>query len=392
MRAALLIAWKDLRASVRDRSAIAVAVVAPLLLAFILSSVLPDGEFSVTYGYVDEDGGRIARGFEEDVLSAVEEEFAKVRKLDSRDEAERLAEDSKIAAAFVIPEGFSDAVQSGGGGALEIIADPASDVGAPIARSIAEGFVRELDSLSLTVATISAASGQPPSDELIREIQASAGSVDPPVRMEESRSDSREFDDNTFFAAGMAVFFLFFTVQIGAAGLLRERREGTLTRLMVAPVSRTAILFGKGLYTFVLGILSMTVLVVVSSLLLGASFGDPLGVAAIVVAAVFAGMGVQLLVTAFSRTDEQAGAFGSIVAVTLGLLGGTFFPLSQAPGLISSLSYLTPHAWIMRGLGDLAGGSATLADVVPPLLALLAFGAVTMVIAVSMIRRRGVLA
>lgn len=392
MRAALLIAWKDLRASVRDRSAIAVAVVAPLLLAFILSSVLPDDEFSVTYGYVDEDGGRIARGFEEDVLSAVEEEFAKVRKLDSRDEAERLAEDSKIAAAFVIPEGFSDAVQSGGGGALEIIADPASDVGAPIARSIAEGFVRELDSLSLTVATISAASGQPPSDELIREIQASAGSVDPPVRMEESRSDSREFDDNTFFAAGMAVFFLFFTVQIGAAGLLRERREGTLTRLMVAPVSRTAILFGKGLYTFVLGILSMTVLVVVSSLLLGASFGDPLGVAAIVVAAVFAGMGVQLLVTAFSRTDEQAGAFGSIVAVTLGLLGGTFFPLSQAPGLISSLSYLTPHAWIMRGLGDLAGGSATLADVVPPLLALLAFGAVTMVIAVSMIRRRGVLA
>ena len=116
-----------------------------------------------------------------------------------------------------------------------------------------------------------------------------------------------------------------------------------------------------------------------------------MGVAAIVVTAVFAGMGVQLMVTAFSRTDEQAGAFGSIVAVTLGLLGGTFFPLSQAPGLVASASYLTPHAWIMRGLGDLAGGSASFADVIPSLLALLAFGAVTMIVAVTRIRRRGVL-
>ena len=41
----------------------------------------------------------------------------------------------------------------------------------------------------------------------------------------------RVLDPNTFFAASMAVFFVFFMVQFGVTGLLDEEREGTLTRL-----------------------------------------------------------------------------------------------------------------------------------------------------------------
>ena len=56
MRNALKLARKDLQRSVRDRSALAVSIVAPLLLAFILSAVLPDEELDITYGYLDQDG------------------------------------------------------------------------------------------------------------------------------------------------------------------------------------------------------------------------------------------------------------------------------------------------------------------------------------------------
>ena len=59
----------------------------------------------------------------------------------------------------------------------------------------------------------------------------------------------------------MAVFFLFFTVQFGVTGLLEERNDGTLARLLAAPISRAAILFGKLLTSFALGVISMTVLV-----------------------------------------------------------------------------------------------------------------------------------
>ena len=392
MRAAWLIAWKDLRASVRDRSAIAVAVVAPLVLAFILSSVLPDEELDVTYGFVDEDGGRVAQAFSTGVLDAIAKDFATVRELESRSEAVTRAKNDEIAAAFVIPEGFSEAVESGGGGTLEVVGNPESDVGAPIAESIAEAFVRELNSLSLSIATTTTLTGQQPTEEFIRRVRGVAQGIEPPVALDQESADSREFDDKTFFAAGMAVFFLFFTAQLGATGLLRERRQGTLTRLSAAPVSRNSILIGKGLFTFVLGVSSMAILIVASSLLLNASFGDRVGVSLIVLAAVFAAMGVQSLVTALARTDEQAASFGSVVAVTLGLLGGTFFPLSQAPGVIASLSYITPHAWIMRGLGDLSGGGASIGDLIPSLVALLSFGLVTISLALLFLRKRGLLA
>ena len=52
----------------------------------------------------------------------------------------------------------------------------------------------------------------------------------------------------------MAVFFLFFTVQFGVASILDERRDGTLARMLAAPIRRSSVLGGKLLTSLVLGI------------------------------------------------------------------------------------------------------------------------------------------
>ena len=391
MTNALRLARKDLLRSIRDRSAIAVSILAPLTLAFILSAVLPEEDLDITYGVVNEDGGPISAAFIDGVLGEVADDFATVKQLPSRAEAVRRAEDDEIAAAFVLPTGLSDAVRRGRSAKIEIIASPESEVGAPIARGIAEGYAAELNAVGLSVATVAAgAGGGAPSGRLLARVQATARGIEPPVTVSERGAGNREFDDKTFFAAGMAVFFLFFTTQFGAQSLLRERREGTLTRLIAAPMSRGSIVAGKALFVFTLGVISLTTLIVASHFLLGADWGYPAGVALMVIAAVFSAMGIQSVVTTLAKTDEQAGAYGSVIAVTLGLLGGTFFPLSQAPGVIASLSYLTPHAWIMRGLGDLSGGAASIFDLAAPLAALAVFGAVTG--GVALVRARKIVA
>jgi ABC-2 type transport system permease protein len=270
---------------------------------------------------------------------------------------------------------------------LEVVANPVSEVGGPIARALADGYVAELDAIGLSIATYLATSGEEPSEEVLARVRTAAQALGPPATIEDRTTGDREFDDNTFFAAGMAVFFLFFTTQMGAQSLLRERREGTLLRLAAAPVSKRAILAGKAIFTYVLGVTSLVVLIAASGLVLGASWGNWLGVGLIVLAAVFAAMGVQSVATTLAKTDEQAAGFGSIVAVTLGLLGGTFFPLSQAPGFVANLSFVTPHAWIMRALGDLSGGTSTVSDVVPSLIALVVFGTVMGTIALVRVRR-----
>ena len=89
---------------------------------------------------------------------------------------------------------------------------------------------------------------------------------------------------------------------------------------------------------------------------------------------------MMALVATMAKTSEQAGNWQSIIAVVLGMLGGVFFPISQAPGILPKLSLLTPQAWFMRGLSDLAGGGSW-AVVWPSVLAMGAFAAVTGAIA-----------
>jgi ABC-2 type transport system permease protein len=175
----------------------------------------------------------------------------------------------------------------------------------------------------------------------------------------------------------MAIFFLFFTAQFGVLSLLSERREGTLTRLVAAPIPPWSIVLGKALGSFLLGIAAMTVLVLASSFLLGAEWGSPVAVALLVLAAVIAAMGITALITTLARTEEQAGGWNSIVAVSLAILGGAFFDVSQGPEILGQVSRITPHAWFLEGIDILSAPSASILDIGLPLLALAAIGLVT---------------
>ena len=128
----------------------------------------------------------------------------------------------------------------------------------------------------------------------------------------------------------------------------------------------------------------MVVLVVATSLLFGATWGNPAGVAILIVAAILAAMGIMSLVATFAKNAEQASNWQSMVAVVLGLLGGTFFQVSQAPGILSELTFVAPQAWFLRGLGDLRGGGISVVWV--PALAMLGFAAVTGGLAVTRLR------
>jgi len=380
MRAALLIAGKDLRQRLRDRSALMIAFLVPLGLAFIFNLTLgglSSGGTVFTYAIVDADRSDVSGIFTEQVLPQVEEGGGiDLVEAASEDEARRMAADGEVDAAFVVPTGFGDAVQAGGSAEIRVIGDVDEPIATQVARSIANSFAADLNAVRLSVAT--AAGGDPgslPPAELDAMI-ARAAEVANPVVVADVTTTKKELDATTYYAAGMAVFFLFFTVQFGVSSLLEERKEGTLARLLAAPIGRTSILGGKLLTSFALGVLSMTTLIVATSLLIGARWGSPLGVAILVLAGVLSAIGVMALVATLAKTSEQAGNWQAIIAVVLGMLGGVFFPVSLAPGILGKLSLLTPQAWFMRGLSDLAGGGAWTV-VLPAALAMLLFAAVT---------------
>ena len=389
MGAALTIAVKDLRQRVRDRSAIILAVVAPFALAVVSSMLMPsdDGGFRPTYGVVDADGGPVAEAFVDGALAGlVEADAAEVTEIGSGDEARRRVRDGDLEAAFLVPAGFSQAITGGGAAELTVIGNADSTFATQVAEALATQFVQELAEVRLSVATVLHQEG--PGDEArVTQLTQRAQAAPDPIRLAGTLTDSRQVGSTTFYAASMAIFFLFFTAMFGPLSLLGERRGGTLPRLVAAPIAPWSIILGKALGSFVMAAVAMAVLVVASSLLLGASWGDPLAVALLVFAAVVAAMGITALITTLSRTEEQAGSWNSIAAVTLAILGGAFFPLSRGPEFLQQASLLTPHAWFLRGIGDLAPQGTGVGTVLLPVGVLLLIGLVTG--AIGLARARG---
>ena len=132
----------------------------------------------------------------------------------------------------------------------------------------------------------------------------------------------------------------------------------------------------KVLVSFLLGIVSMAVLMIGATIGLGADWGDPVSVSVLVVLGVLAATGVMALVSAIAKTVEAAGNIQAIIAVAFGMLGGTFVQISQDGGLLSRLSLITPHHWFIQGLNDLGGGGS-IGDIVPSIVGIGLFAVVT---------------
>jgi ABC-2 type transport system permease protein len=369
------IALKDLRQRRRDRSARLLAFILPLALAAIFSLVLGDagnGNVKFSYTVVNQDHGSVARSFQQLLNKLENDGVIKLQSSSNIDDAKSMVDRGQVAAAFVIPPGFSVTANGNTVKDLRVIGNLASPTGTLVARSISEGFANQVTQIKTGVAAALAAGSQTPPARLAQQMRRVAA----PITLNDASASRKELTPKTFYAAGMAVFFLFFTVQLGISSLLTERREGTLSRLIAAPIPRVSILLGKALTSILLGLISMTVLVIATSILLGAHWGNPLGVGLLILAGVIAATCVMTLVATFARTPDQIGYWASIVALVLGMVGGSFFPVAQAGGVLAALSYLTPHAWFLRGLGDLSSGASATA-VLPAFGAIMLFAVIT---------------
>lgn len=383
MRTVTVVAGKDLRQQLRSGTLLVFAVVLPLGLALLFNTILGgEQQFRARYAVLDEDRGALAASFTDQVLTPLATlDTFEVTPVASREQAVRRTDEGEFAATFVIPAGFTEAVQAGRPATLTVIGNPDAGIAVQIAREIARSYTTELRSVQLAVAT--AARGDPATEPA--ELAARAAAMAPPVVLEADPSaGSRQLDSPTYFAAGMSVFFLFFTAMLSVSQLLAERQEGTMARLLAAPVTRTAVLAGKLLATVGIGLAAMAVLVGSSSLLLGADWGDPRGLIPLVVSAVLAATALMTLVGSFATTTEQATNWMSVLAVLFGLFGGSFVPLAQL-GNLGVVSYFTPHRWFLQGLSDLASGDPTVA--LTPTLVLTGIAAAALTLTMARIGR-----
>lgn len=118
---ALIIAWKDLRHTYRSPAGLAMMLVAPLLLAFVLGMAFGSGDtFSVARVktvVVDQDrgagaGGPAAGAMLTGVLTAPEmSDLLEVVEADTPEKARELVDNGEADVAVIIPAGLSETLE-----------------------------------------------------------------------------------------------------------------------------------------------------------------------------------------------------------------------------------------------------------------------------------------
>mgnify|MGYP001158023358 CR=1 FL=1 len=416
MNKILAITWKDISILLRDRPALMLIILGPLVLTLGMGLITNSFNQSdaptisrIPVVVIDRDGGQLATALTDLFTSEALSDLLATETSDDEPAALERVSDGDVAAVVIIPAGFSDSfIPDAATGetpapvALRVVGDPGSPIRASVVRGIAEEFTNRAQTGVTTVqvaltelATSGAAApaelpaiGQAMAERLFSDTGGAAATDSLiTVRSESVATDGEAgFNLLSFFAPAMALMFLMYAVTLGARTLLSERREGTLARMLAAPVTNAQVLSGKVAGIFLGGFIQLAVLVVLTSILFRLNWGNPLGVLLVVVSAALAATGWGLLIASASANAGQVSNLGMALTLIFGILGG-FIPGLQSGAVFNTLSRIAPNSWAMDGFLTLASG-AGLSEIVVPVAALLAMAAILFVVSAIIFRRR----
>jgi ABC-2 type transport system permease protein len=410
LRQILSTTWKDIKILLIDIGGIATLFLMPLMFIVVMSIAL-QGLFDTgtdtqprRLPVVDLDSGTYAA----EVIAAladidgIEVETVWDGEALTRERAEALVAAGERSVAVLFPADFSTQIEARSEGAdatdtvvtaiVELIADPAVSTQfiAPI-QGMVFGAAERVAETQVAQARIAAglesvlaqlpAKVRPASDQIA--IEMDGASIVALKQVAPAEMKIEVFPDTyQQNVPGYTVMGVFFIVGTMASSILQEKREGTLRRLLVAPLPRPILLAGKILPYYLVNLIQIVIMFGVAHLLFGMAFGDPAALAVISLALAAAATGLGIMVAALGKTDAQIGGLTSLLTLTLSAIGGCLMPASIMPSFLQTLSHFTPHAWAMQGFQDVLVRGYGLAGILPEVGALFVFAAIFFLIGV----------
>jgi len=149
----------------------------------------------------------------------------------------------------------------------------------------------------------------------------------------------------------MVMFLLLVMFTTGGASLFQERNMGILRRLASAPVSRGAIVLGKGLSRFALGLIQTAFGMIAGTVLFRVDWGTHLAAVILLLMSYGALAAVAgMLLANFGKTGGQVIGLGVLLSNLLGMIGGCWWPAEITPLWAQKLGMMVPTGWAMNGL------------------------------------------
>jgi ABC-2 type transport system permease protein len=381
---AVWIATSNLHRMFRARANIFFVFVFPMLLILVLGATF-GGSSSARLGVVDANAGPLGTALVRQlqrtphiILVPVTGSAALLTQVGR----------GNVEAGIVIPPGYDRAIRAGQPAAVRYLARPdlsSQQLGEAVRGAVARQAAL-LGAARFAVAQRSAPSFTP---ALARAEQVAPHL--PAVSVTQTTAGTALFPSSLGqFAEGawsQLLLFLFLIALTGAAAIIETRRLGVARRMLSTPTSPGTVIAGETLGRVLIACVQALVIILGSALFFGVRWGQPAGVAAVVILYACAGAGAGILVGTVFRNEQQAAGISLLLGLGLGALGGCMVPLEIFPPTMKRIAHLTPQAWGNDAFSKLVGHGASITGILPQLGALALFAAVLLSLAAWRLRR-----
>ena len=384
------IALKDLMQLVRDFKTFMFLLLMPIVFTLLLGYAFGgfsggDSDSRLPVGFLNEDDRWISESLRDllgdsEVIRLHEDKFLTASDL------EILVAEGDLAAAIIIPKGYSKDILADKTARLIVIADTDMTAWTTIEAELLTLAIR-LDGAVRTATIV---------DELIGEQapfkyafkQTINAWEEPPIAIVETTSSVvKETDEGVaslaHTAPGMMLQFSIAGLLTAAQVIVTERKSRTLQRLLTTAARRTHILLGHYLAIFVLVFIPFLILIAFGQFVLKIDYlrvPEATTLVAFCAALSIAAMG--LLIGVLAQSEEQAIIFSLIPMFVLSGLGGAMVPLEVTGETFRAIGHISPIAWAMDGFKNITIRGFGFDSVLVPAAALAGYAVVFFALAV----------
>ena len=252
-----------------------------------------------------------------------------------RDELREGIDRGDFLLALEIDSGFAQRLRNGQGASVQVLVDCSNSNTALVAlgylSQIGAQFTRDYET------------------DRLRRSAPQLASFAPQVELETRPWFNEGLDSQWYFVPGViGNVMLIMVMMLTAFAVVREREIGTLEQVMVTPIRRWEFILGKTLPFFLIGCFDATMISLFGTLWFGVPFRGSIAVLALgLMAYMLAALGLGLLLSTISTTQQQAMVASFFFIMPMITLSGFGNPISSMPLFFQKLSYINPMTHVM---------------------------------------------
>jgi len=388
---ALRITRKDLLDFWKAKMLLATFMIMPILLMSMFGFMFPktgtsnpySGKISSPYknvpiGIVVEDGGALAFQVADQFKRiAYSTGLFEVQNFASFGSAREQIVSGNLKGVVVIPTGFTEAFASKRQAMVLITVDDTNPQMASIVYGEAASIIQMISNrLGASMITRMDSSMDP-------------SFVSEPISVERRNLISSTTNTFQFLAPGfMALTVVTGTLSGLGAAITREKEQGTMDGVMVAPISRHSIVVGKILAQTVRGMIQGFLILGISMLFFDVRvYGSPSLMVLVMLLGVSSFAGIGIIATSIAPEQETAMMMMMLLQFPMMFLSGIIFPMDQLPNWLQAVGKLLPLYYAADGLRKIVVLNASFMQILPDIAVLVIYSIVTLGIAIPVFRK-----